>query len=296
LANKTLIDGKIRINQRNYEDAFVNDPNGGSDLYICGLKDRNRALNHDIVALKVKEKYYWKILDPFKEIIRRIVVEYDESAGAVQQKNESLTRKESTSGDETLIETGKKDLTDLAPSSYSNQDLLNKLDNNWFQRTAVVVGIIEKKNNRYSAGHLKLFPDKNKDWAQFSPNDSRIPRMRIKMKHCPKDFYTNSKLYANTIFIARIVDIPINSRYAIGELKKMIGREGDIEVETEAILIENGIDYTEFDECINECLPKTPWHIPQSEYDNRRDLRNYCIFTIVIIFLKSKIYFTYIDC
>ena len=32
------------------------------------------------------------------------------------------------------------------------------------------------------------------------------------------------------------------------ELKKSIGLEGDIEVETEAILIENGIDYSEFDE------------------------------------------------
>ena len=288
LANKTLIDGKIRINQRNYEDAFVNDPNGGSDLYISGMKDRNRALNNDIVALKVKEKYYWKILDAFKERIKRIVTEFgDESAAAAvqqQKDDESLltTRKDSTSGgEETLIETGKKDLTDLAPKNYSNKDLLMRLDDNWFQRTAVVVGIIEKKNNRYSAGHLKLFPDKNKDWVQFSPNDSRIPRMRIKMKQCPKDFYTNPQIYANTIFIARIVDIPINSRYAIGELKKMIGREGDVEVETEAILIENGIDYSEFDECINECLPKTPWRIPQSEYETRRDLRNYCIFTIV---------------
>ncbi len=260
----------------------MNDPNGGSDLYISGMKDRNRALNNDIVALMVKEKYKWKILDPFKEKIKRILIEYDESA-ALQQKDESLTRKDSISCDDTLIETGKKDLTDLAPSNYSNQDLLNRLDDNWFQRTAVVVGIIEKKNNRYSAGHLKLFPDKNKEWVQFSPNDSRIPRMRIKMKQCPKDFYTNPQIYANTIFIARIVDIPINSKYAIGELKKMIGREGDVEVETEAILIENGIDYTEFDDCINECLPKTPWRIPQCEYETRRDLRNHCIFTIVTI-------------
>lgn len=48
-----------------------------------------------------------------------------------------------------------------------------------------VVGIIEKKNNRWAAGHLKLFPDKNKDFALFSPNDSRLPRMKINMNECP---------------------------------------------------------------------------------------------------------------
>jgi exoribonuclease R len=30
------------------------------------------------------------------------------------------------------------------------------------------------------------------------------------------------------------------------ELKKCIGMEGDVEAETEAILIENGVDYSEF--------------------------------------------------
>jgi hypothetical protein len=36
-------------------------------------------------------------------------------------------------------------------------------------------------------------------------------------------------------------------------LKKSIGLEGDVEVETEAILIENGIDYSEFDEKVRIC-------------------------------------------
>ena len=40
--------------------------NGGGDIYICGIKERNRALNNDIVAVRLKEKYTWKILDQFK--------------------------------------------------------------------------------------------------------------------------------------------------------------------------------------------------------------------------------------
>ena len=58
----------------------------------------------------------------------------------------------------------KRVLADYAPLSFSKQELLDQLDNNWFQRTGIVVGIIEKKHNRMAAGHLKLFPDKNKDY------------------------------------------------------------------------------------------------------------------------------------
>lgn len=45
---------------------------GGTDIYISGLKDRNRALNGDIVAFKLKEKYLWNVLDEFKETVTLI--------------------------------------------------------------------------------------------------------------------------------------------------------------------------------------------------------------------------------
>ena len=116
----------------------------------------------------------------------------------------------------------KRVLADYAPLSFSKQELLDQLDNNWFQSTGIVVGIIEKKHNRMAAGHLKLFPDKNKDWALFSPNDSRLPRIKVKINECPNDFYLNSHFYANSLFIAQIKDIPNNSRYAIGYIKHML--------------------------------------------------------------------------
>ena len=70
--------------------------------------------------------------------------------------------------------------------------------------------------------------------------------MKIKIRQCPPDFLTNSNFYANTLFVAQILDIPVNSRFAIGDLKRCIGQEGHVEVETEAFLIENGIDFSEF--------------------------------------------------
>jgi len=110
----------------------------------------------------------------------------------------------------------KPTLKDLTPFNFNNKELLDMMDDSWFQKTGFVVTIIEMKHNRLAAGHLKLFPDKSKEFALFSPNDSRLPRIKIKLNECPYDFYTNPQFYANSLFIARIKDIPINSRYAIG--------------------------------------------------------------------------------
>ena len=46
------------------------------------------------------------------------------------------------------------------------------------------------------------------------------------------------------------------------------------------MLIENDVDYSEFDKNVKNCLPKLPWSIPEQEFKLRRDLRNVCVFTI----------------
>ncbi|XP_035214589.1 DIS3-like exonuclease 2 [Stegodyphus dumicola] len=57
-----FIEGALRINPRNYEDAYVNAPDGKMDIYIGGMKDRNRALNGDIVVVQINPKQEWKVL------------------------------------------------------------------------------------------------------------------------------------------------------------------------------------------------------------------------------------------
>ncbi len=44
---------------------------------------------------------------------------------------------------------------------------------NFIQRTGRVVAILEKKHSRTAAGHLKMLPDKNPNFALFSPTDSK---------------------------------------------------------------------------------------------------------------------------
>lgn len=53
------------MNKRNFEEAFIDNPDGDDqqDIMILGVHDRNRALDGDMVVLKIKERSEWIIRD-----------------------------------------------------------------------------------------------------------------------------------------------------------------------------------------------------------------------------------------
>ncbi|XP_054711205.1 DIS3-like exonuclease 2 [Uloborus diversus] len=57
-----FIEGALRINPRNYEDAYVSAPDGKMDIYIGGMQNRNRALNGDVVVVQINPKQEWRVL------------------------------------------------------------------------------------------------------------------------------------------------------------------------------------------------------------------------------------------
>lgn len=79
-----------------------------------------------------------------------------------------------------------------------------------------VVYIIEKKHSRVGVGNLKPMQDQNANWALFSPNDSRIPRMMIPMHECPANFLQRPQDFEKMIYIARIVNWDEYSKFAKG--------------------------------------------------------------------------------
>uniref|UniRef100_H2Z1C7 Rrp44-like cold shock domain-containing protein n=1 Tax=Ciona savignyi TaxID=51511 RepID=H2Z1C7_CIOSA len=58
IANGQLIKGALRINAKKFTHAFITDTEG-HDILIDGFKDRNRALQGDVVALRIKDKKHW---------------------------------------------------------------------------------------------------------------------------------------------------------------------------------------------------------------------------------------------
>lgn len=51
----------MRINQRNYEEAFINNPDGDQfpDIMILGLQNRNRSFQDDVVVVKLNDRKQW---------------------------------------------------------------------------------------------------------------------------------------------------------------------------------------------------------------------------------------------
>uniref|UniRef100_A0A8C6LAE4 DIS3 like 3'-5' exoribonuclease 2 n=1 Tax=Nothobranchius furzeri TaxID=105023 RepID=A0A8C6LAE4_NOTFU len=142
-----------------------------------------------------------------------------------------------------------------------------------------VVYIIEKKHSRAVTGFLKFLPEK--PFALFSPMDHRVPRINIPLTNCPADFSLHPSSYAKVLFVCRIIDWPADSNFALGELAKSLGEAGEIQPETEGILMEYDVDFSEFSDEVLGCLPTNlPWSIPPEEIRKRRDLRRECIFTI----------------
>lgn len=151
------------------------------------------------------------------------------------------------------------------------------------QQTGKVVHILKSASNKTCGGRLRLQSTKS-PFAVFETTDKRIPNFLVPQSDCPQDFYFNAHFYRNSLFLGEIRKWPSTSKYPFGRLVKMIGSAGEIEAETEMLLVENNVDISEFPANIEEGLPITPgnevYDIPAKEIKKRRDLRNECIFTI----------------
>ncbi|XP_042535096.1 DIS3-like exonuclease 2 [Dipodomys spectabilis] len=310
-----LIQGVLRINPKKFHEAFIPSLDGDRDIFIDGVVARNRALNGDVVVVKLLPEEQWKVIKPEsseketeapyesdlpEELPQQSLKGCNDSPDVIieAQFNDSDSEDRHGNTKNVLVDgvkkfsvcvpdKGKEDPS--APVSKEenismSQDVRASSEK-LLQKSAKVVYILEKKHSRAATGVLKLLADKNSElfrkYALFSPSDHRVPRIYVPLKDCPQDFVTRPKDYANTLFICRIIDWKEDSNFALGQLAKSLGQAGEIEPETEGILTEYGVDFSDFSSEVLECLPQTlPWTIPFEEFNKRRDLRKDCVFTI----------------
>lgn len=89
LAAGKLVVGILRVNKRNRSDAYVATEVLDADIYICGSKDRNRALEGDIVAVEL--------------------LDVDEVWGTKKEKEEKKRKKEENAAYDLKSGAGRKD-------------------------------------------------------------------------------------------------------------------------------------------------------------------------------------------
>ncbi|KAF9370515.1 hypothetical protein CPC16_003659 [Podila verticillata] len=253
------VQGVLRINKRNRSDAYVTvDSLPEGDVYICGSKDRNRALEGDVVGIELFD---------FEDM--------------PAQKLEGGKEKKKNKKAEDVEEAGEADVEDIKPK-YCGR----------------VVSIVERSLVQMFSGTLTLqrpsgSTKKNERRRQddddqkgqprivwFKPTDKRVPLIAIPIDQAPADFVDNHSSYAHKLFVATIKRWPLSSLHPFGHLERELGDIGNIEIETEALLADNNVTTTAFGEKVEKCLPELPWVIPEKELSRRRDLRQSCTFTI----------------
>ena len=102
LANDQLVAGILRVNKKNRSDAYVTASDLDADIFICGSKDRNRALEGDYVAVEL--------------------LDVDEVWGQKREKEEKKKRKDisdARSGSSSTVAESGRPRSDSAPNGDS---------------------------------------------------------------------------------------------------------------------------------------------------------------------------------
>lgn len=148
IASEGII-GSIRINPKNYTDAFINNPDGGPDIYVEGVQSRNAAMDGDIVRVKLNPQAEWKLnrikianrWDEWSQYLLPIIQAIENLEGderymtnqtkvfndETQANNQSKTTHGSTEKDEKNLKTSKAKQTRVKRSTIgSDFNIQNK--------------------------------------------------------------------------------------------------------------------------------------------------------------------------
>jgi protein SSD1 len=125
-------------------------------------------------------------------------------------------------------------------------------------------------------------PDKPKI-VWFKPTDKRVPLIAIPTEQAPRDFVEKHQDYASCIFVACIKRWPITSLHPFGTLVEMLGKMGDLKVETDALLRDNNFGPDDFSDAVLKNIGFEEWSVTSEGEDalaSRRDFRTETTFTI----------------
>nr|CAD7458063.1 unnamed protein product [Timema tahoe] len=203
IENKTLVKGVLRINQKNYKEAYINAPDKGTDILIEGLHDRNRALEGDEVVVRIKPAVEWKAQVSSSQ--RTAIFHFSPKEFTITQKLSFIV---GVSFFAVVYAPHFQRLTKVCLRGQGTESSTACIPQ--------VVFIILEVHPRVAIGNLKLMSDRNPNFALFSPRDSRIPRIRIPMGNCPKNFIKEPARYENVLFLAKIT-FWCDVRFALGK-------------------------------------------------------------------------------
>ncbi|PAA84900.1 hypothetical protein BOX15_Mlig007754g3 [Macrostomum lignano] len=306
LASGELITGQVRISQRNFEEAFVSHPNGDSDILITSLIDRNRALNDDEVALRIKPVASWRVIGLDPSSAAGLDIESTPSKFGQQQQPPTVESvlasgqatfaalfpgvvyPDSRGDDDGEGEGDNGEESAIAAILKSNADPCQPLPVDKVQRIGQVVAIVRQLANRRFVGYVKPGNSSNQPMVLFAPLDSRQPRCLVPRSDLPPMFASRPGDFERTLFVAELAnDWRPECRMPQVRISRQLGNRAagriDLELETRVILEHHSIDAEDFEPDTLAEVAEISADIDSEEVARRRDFRDpsrYCVFTV----------------
>lgn len=305
LGDGQLVSGILRVNKKNRSDAYVTTSDGvlDADIFICGSKDRNRALEGDLVAIELLDvDEVWSQKREKEEKKKRKDIT-DTRSGSTNQGQRHAENTDDNSAAEGGIR--RRGSLRQRPTQKKNDDvevegqsllLVEEEEINDEQKPLYaghVVAVVERVAGQMFSGTLGLLrpssqATKEKQEAEraardggngrhdsrhqdkpkivwFKPTDKRVPLIAIPTEQAPRDFVEKHQDYADRIFVACIKRWPITSLHPFGTLVEQLGRMGDLKVETDALLRDNNFSSDEFSDAVLRNVGLQDWSLAQEE-------------------------------
>lgn len=320
LGDGQLVAGVLRVNKKNRSDAYVTTTDLNADIFICGSKDRNRALEGDLVAVELLDvDEVWGQKREKEEKKKRKDMT-DNRGGSMTAVNDATTQPESSAAEGGIRRRGS---LKQRPTQKKNDDvevegqsllLMEEDEINDEQKPLYaghIVAVVERVAGQMFSGTLGLLrpssqatkerqeaerhsrdghgrnqPDRHQDRPKivwFKPTDKRVPLIAIPTEQAPKDFVDRHQDYANKIFVACIKRWPITSLHPFGTLVEQLGDAGDLKVETDALLRDNNFGPDDFSDAVLKNIGYEDWSVAndgEAALESRRDFRDEQTFTI----------------
>ncbi|KAK9075467.1 hypothetical protein SSX86_003791 [Deinandra increscens subsp. villosa] len=297
----------FRVNAHNRIEAYCKIDGLPVDVLISGFHSQNRAIEGDIVAIKVEPLSSWTKMKGSSETSFLPPMEdgnVNDNSHGEDVGQELIRRASSSSIDEnnhpTACSSG--DRREVVPLVEKLCAIMNSFPSK--RPTGRVVSIIEMSPRRKTiVGFLRVKPwlfnreswkkdnksrllllSPKRDYIQLTSTDPKFPKMMVALKTLPNSIMKRLEDCDITLemelIAAEIVEWSEEYDSPLAHVIHIFGIGGEVESQISAILFQNSINSSGFPPEAFFCIPHVPWKIPKEEFHHRRDLRNLCMFTI----------------
>ncbi|KAL8196679.1 hypothetical protein R6Q57_024594 [Mikania cordata] len=297
----------FRVNAHNRVEAYCKIDGLPVDVLVSGFHSQNRAVEGDIVAIKVEPVSSWTKMKGSTEAFRLPIKEESSVNNSFHGEDfvQELIRPSSSSYiDENNhpIACSSGERREVVPLVEKLCTLMNSFPSK--RPTGRVVSIIEMSPRRKTiVGFLRIKPwlsnmeickkdlkkskflilSPKRDYIQLISTDPKFPKLMVAVRTLPNSIMKRLEDCDVTLemelIAAEIVEWSEEYESPLAHVIHNFGRGGDVESQISAILFQNSIN-SEFPPEAISCIPHVPWKIPEEEFQHRRDLRNLCMFTI----------------